>query len=245
MQKKHVNNKSGVSTTIAVIVIVTIVIVAGIVCVYYYLNQPSSESTPSENSPSSSPAIQPTIEPSGQTTQSIVNFTSGLNAKYTIKTYDSAGKITQEKNVTETIAEGTYNGNNCWRIIATSQTPDENVQQYYTLYISKSTLEYLHIKTQTYSGSVVTSENETDDPSQAKIALVLAEAVDPQTFVETETLTVTADTFENTTKAMTTNAEETIYIWIHPNVAGYGLVRMESYSNEKLLRTVELIDYSK
>ncbi len=234
------NDNSGVSTTIAVITVVTIVIVAGIVCTYYYLTKPSSESPPS-----SSPTTQQTTPPSGNTTQSIVNFTSGLNAKYTIKTYDNAGKIMQERNVTESIAEGTYNGNDCWRIIATSQTPDENVQQYYTLYISKSTLEYLHIKTQTYSGSVVTSENETDDPSQAKIALVLAEAVDPQTYVDTETLTVTAGTFENAVKAMITNSEETTYIWIHPNVAGYGLVRMESYSNEKLVRTVELIDYTK
>ncbi len=225
-------NKPLILITIA---LVTILIAATFVGTYYLSNHTS-------DGPSSSSSI---TQPLGQTAQSIVNFTSGLNAKYTIKTYDISGKIVQEKNVTESIAEGTFNGNECWRIIATAQIKDENTQQYYTLYISKSTLECLHIKTQTYSSSIVIDENETDDPIQAKNALVLAEAVDPQTFIDTETVTVTAGIFENATKAITNAYDETCYIWVHPNVVGYGLVRMESYGHEKLLRTVELIDYTK
>lgn len=230
MGKNLLKDNSAISTVLAVALVI-IVLVAGIIAAYYFTNLNTS-STPSQAE-----------EQSGPLTEPVANFQNGAYINYAVKYYDEAGQvIMQNTTLKETIAEGSYNGTECWKLIDVITTTIENgaTASINTLYVSKDSLEAIHLSVKNYTNNDVTYENELDiNFTQNLIGILITKAIDPQNVTNYET----AGTFTNCAKATITVAEETTYVWVHPDVPAWGIVKMETYNQGKLIMRMELDSY--
>ena len=234
MGKNLIKNNSAISTILAVTLVI-IVLVAGIVAAYYLTNLNTSP-TPSQ-----------TAEPSGPLTEPVANFQNGAYINYAVKYYDEAGQVIQQNTtLKETIAESSYNGTECWKLIDFITPTIENgaTSSINTLYVSKDTLETIHLSMKNYTNNDVTYENELDiNSTQNLIGILVTKAIDPQNITNYEDIQIAAGTFTNCAKATITDAQETTYVWVHPDVPAWGIVKMETYNQGKLIMRMELDSY--
>ena len=109
-----------------------------------------------------------------------------------------------------------------------------------TYWVSKSTLEGIHIKTQMYSGNDLIYENEEDiAPGDSGD---IPEPIDMSTTTSTETITVPAGTF-TCGKITVTTTNGTSSSWANSGIPIIGLVKMETTSGGVITSTTELVSY--
>jgi len=235
-------NKSAASAILVSAVIICIII-AGVIGAYYLIQPTNPSNSPTTEPSTETPSTTPSSSPQSPASQVIANFEhTGANlTNYVMNIYDGNGNA-QEAYIEEMgTNEGTYNGTACW--LLRSVTTFDTTARYDTLAISKDSLQAIHLNTTVYSGGTSTS-NQTDiDPAQTKIiANRLTQPVDQESIVGYETVTVNAGTFTNCAKAVITDSQVTANIWVNPDVPLWGIVKMEVYSNQKLIMSMQL-DY--
>jgi hypothetical protein len=162
-----------------------------------------------------------------------------------MKIYDDTGTLSSEIHEKESISEDTYKGQNCWLLITDSDMTIEGETTSSTtiIYLSKSTLQ--GVRYESYMNGELLygwdlNDTSTTDPGTTG-------QIEPDTIISYETITVTAGTFTDCAKASITTTIDsrttTSYIWGHQNVPVYGLVKMESYTGQQLLMSMELTAY--
>jgi hypothetical protein len=216
MNKHIVYSASAVSKVLAV-AIAAIVVVAGVAGAYYL-------SLPKENNPYS---------------QAIANFRADTHVEYVLKAYDSNGSISSQAQAKWSVNEGVYNETNCWLLgIDNSETSFEGVQSevILTVYLSKSTLENVHVKAQMFLEGDLVFEDESDPESSDFSDMIPMQF--PAQYVAFESVTVPAGTFANCGKV--SDSGSVFSAWIHKDVPVWGIVKMESYQGETLVSTMEL-----
>jgi len=171
----------------------------------------------------------------------------GAWANYTIRNYDTDGiTVASEMNMKESIGEGSpsegaHVGQNCWKII-TDQTAEGGTSTS-IIYLAKNTMQgvryELWMNNQLLYGYDLNATSTTNPGTSGQI--------DPSTVISHESCTVPAGTFADCMKAKTTNTfggtTTTSYMWAHQNVPVWGLVKLESYSNDVLTSVMELTAY--
>ena len=265
-------NKSALSKmlAIAIIIIVVIVVVAG---AYYYsttLNpstnpSPSPSATPSATpaqtttpsstaAPSASPTVapsasqSPTTSPTAQpspSTQPIANFRAGAYANYTIKTYDKVtGNETSNMPMNWQITEGTANGTNVWVVTMSTTVTSDNVtmDSFIIMNIDKTTYKPVSGQMKVISDGITILDQTIDLSSPQYNAT--ASAIDPNTIIGTESITVAAGTF-NCQKATTTDSTTGAVnnVWLNSNIPVWGIVKMTTTEGTVVTSITELIAY--
>jgi hypothetical protein len=138
--------------------------------------------------------------------------------------------------------EGTYSGTACW--LMTYETQSGTTRTVMTYWMSKSTLEGIHVKTQMYTNNELTFENENDiAPGETGD---IPEPIDMSTVTSYETITVPAGTFncgKITVTYTVSGTTSTTSSWASSNVPIIGLVKMEQTSGGVLTMTTELTSY--
>jgi len=225
MKRNIVHNVSAVSKVL-VAAVAFIVVVAGVVGVYY-LTLPSS---PKENDPYS---------------QATANFHAGNHVEYLLKTYDTNGSASSESQAKWSVEEGVYNETSCWLLgIDNSETSSEGVnsETLLTVYLSKSTLERVHVKVQMFLNDNLVFTDESDPDSTDYDDMIPMQF--PVQYVAYETVTVPGGTFSGCGKVSDADSGSVFNAWIHKDVPVWGIVKMESYQGETLVSTMELKTYS-
>ncbi|MCW4044583.1 MAG: hypothetical protein NWE94_03590 [Candidatus Bathyarchaeota archaeon] len=229
---------------LVVVLLIVIVVVSAGVLVYLMMNQSSS------TNPTPNPSATPTASPSGTSTPSpsatpsgtgtTANFRTGW-ATYVIKSYD-AGEVTAENTMKYAISEGTYSGTACWvmTVEMTMNQESGTMKIVMTYWISKSTGQGIHMKTQTYMNGELANEYEEDiEPGEDGD---IPEPIDISTVTSTETITVPAGTF-TCAKITATTSGGTSTAWYNSNIPVIGLVKTEVTSAGSLVSTTELTGY--
>jgi hypothetical protein len=242
MQKTIFQSKSAIAKLLVIVLVA--VVVGGAAGAAYYAatsmsGSPSPTQTPGQTQgPTASPSQSavPTATPS-QTTGA---YRVGAYAEYLLNS--TAASYTIKLSVDR---EETYSGTECWVYVMTSETDSLGFVQKVitTRWLSKATLECLHIRLQGYvSGNLVSDEEFAGDSEEGSEMPNLVKPV-----VGTETITVAAGTFENCVKGDgggsiggTTMVSRS---WSHADVPFDGLVKLESYSGDNLLSLYELTAY--
>lgn len=238
MKKTYLKQKSAISTILAVATIITI-IVAGIAVAYYFTNFGTNQKSPLPSAPAS------TENPSStNSTEPIANFHDGVHTTYVVTNYDYAGQALQQ-NITlqQTIGVGSYNEITCWKLIDSIQTNVENgaTTSINTFYVYKGSFEAAHLSVRNYTIEGISSSNELDiSPAQNLIGILLTKAIDPRNAIGYEDVQVTAGMFEHCTKASIIDSQGTTYVWVHPDVPGWGIVKMEMYNQGKIVTAINL-----
>jgi hypothetical protein len=221
MKKRIVYDPSAVSKVL-VAAIAVIVVVAGVAGVYYL-------ALPKDNNPYS---------------QATANFRAGAHVEYVLKAYSSNGSQSSESQAKWSVDEGVYNETNCWLLdIDNSETSPEGVKSevIVTVFLSKSTLERVHIKAQMFLDGSLVYEDETDPDSNDYNDMIPMQF--PAQYVAYETVTVPAGTFVGCGKVSDADSESVFNAWVHKEVPVWGIVKMESYQGETLVSTMELRTY--
>ncbi len=224
--KRHIAYNASAVSKVLVAAIAIIVVVAGVAGVYY-LSLPSS---PKENDPYA---------------QATANFQAGTHVEYVLKSYDSNGSVSSETQAKWSVNEGVYNETNCWLLgINNSETSSEGVKSEVdlTVYLSKSTLESVHVKTQMFLDGDLVYEDESDPDSNNYSDMIPMQF--PAQYVAYETVTVPGGTFSGCGKVTDSDSGSVFNAWIHKDVPVWGIVKMESYQGETLVSTMELKTYS-
>lgn len=239
---------------LVIVLLLVIIIVSAGVLFYLATNQspstgnptptPTATPTPTGTGATPTPAgASPTATPSGDT--QVGSYRAGTWAQYALKTYDS-GEVVSQGTMKYAIDEGTYSGTACWLMTYEMQMNQDTgtMKTVMTYWISKSTLEGIHIKTQIYMDDTLISENEEDlTPGDSED---MPEPIDLSTAMSYETITVTAGTFNCGKTSITTSVSgvtHTTSTWASADVPITGLVKIEALSDGALLSTTELISY--
>jgi hypothetical protein len=220
MKNQIVNSRSAISKIYAALIVV-IVVVAGVAGVYYL-------ALPKDNNPSG---------------QAIANFRAGAYVEYLLKSFDNNGSLF-ERQAKWSVDEGTYNGTDCWLlIIDNSETSTEGVKSevILTLYLSKGSLERVHIKSQMFLAGDLIFEDESETDSTEFNDIIPTQF--PAQYVAYETVTVLAGTFTGCAKVSDTQTGSVFNAWVHEDVPVWGIVKMESYEGETLVTSMELKAY--
>ena len=210
------------SLGVLVVAIAVIVLVAGVAGVYFL-------TPPKDNNPY---------------TQAMANFRSGAHVEYVLTSYDSNGSKSSEAQAKWSVNEGVYNETNCWLLgVNNSETSPEGVKSevILTVYLSKSTLERVHVRAQMFLEGDLVFEDESDSNLNEYSDMIPMQF--PAQYVAYETVTVPAGTFTGCGKVTDSNSGSVFNAWIHKDVPVWGIVKMESYQNETLVSTMELKTY--
>ncbi len=243
---------------IVVALLIVIIVVSAGVLFYLATNQSPSTTNPTPTpsaTPTGSPGGSPTSSPTGTSSPSptgtpsgnnpVANWRAGSWANYTIKSYES-GEVTSESKMHYAIDEGTYSGTACWLMSVEMNLNQESgtMKNLMTYWISKSTLEGIHVKTQVYMNGELISENEEDlTPSETGD---MPEPIDTSTSTSSETITVPAGTFncaKITVTSTISGTTSTTSSWANSNIPIIGLVKMETTSGGVVTSTTELTAY--
>jgi hypothetical protein len=236
---------------LVVALLIVIIVVSAGVLFYLATNQsssggptptPTGTATPTPTGTGASPtptSTSPSATPSG--TNPTANWRAGSWAQYAIKTYED-GELSGEGTMKYSLDEGTYSGTACWLLKYETETAQEGstAKTVMTYWMSKSTLEGIHVKTQMYTDNVLIYEYE-DDITPGEGGDV-PQPIDMTTVTTYETITVTAGTF-NCGKVTVTTADGSTSSWASADVPIIGLVKMESIYNGAVQSTTELISY--
>jgi len=235
---------------LVIVLLLVIIIVSAGVLFYLATNQSSSGGNPTPTPTGTGATPTPTgtgatPTPTSSGNNQVGNFKAGTWAQYAIKSYD-AGEVTSEGTMKYAIDEGTYSGTACWIMAYEMQYNQESgtMKTVMTYWISKSTLQGIHVKTQVYMNDELISENEEDITSDEPEDM--PEQIDLSTATSFETITVPAGTFycgKNTVTTSVSGVIHTTSAWASAEVPVTGLVKMESMSDGALLSTTELISY--
>jgi len=237
---------------LVIVLLLVIIIVSAGVLFYLATNQSSSggNPTPTPTGTGATPTptgtgATPTPPPTSSGNNQVGNFKAGTWAQYAIKSYD-AGEVTSEGTMKYAIDEGTYSGTACWIMAYEMQYNQESgtMKTVMTYWISKSTLQGIHVKTQIYMNDELISENEEDITSDEPEDM--PEQIDLSTATSFETITVPAGTFycgKNTITTSVSGVTRTTSAWASAEVPVTGLVKMESMADGAVLSTTELISY--
>jgi hypothetical protein len=211
---------------VLVVAIAFIVVVAGVAGVYYL----SLPSPPADNNAYS---------------QAIANFQAGTHVTYLLKTYDLNGSVNSESQAKWSVEEGVFNQTSCWLLgVNNSETSSEGVKSEVnlTVYLSKSSLERVHVKAEMFlDGELVFGEEVGPDSNSYNDMIPMQF---PAQYVAYETVAVPAGTFVGCGKVSDADSGSVFNAWIHKDVPVWGIVKMESYQGETLVSTMELKTYS-
>jgi hypothetical protein len=211
---------------VLVAAIAFVVLIAGVAGVYY-LTLPSA---PKENDPY---------------LQAMANFQPGNYVEYLSKAYYTNGSVSSESQAKWSVDEGAYNETSCWLLgIENSENSSEGVKSevILTVYLSKSTLERVHVKAQMFLNGDLVFTDESDPDSTDYDDMIPMQF--PAEYVAYETVTVPAGTFSGCGKVTDADSGSVFSAWIHKDVPVWGIVKMESYQGETLVSTMELKAYS-
>ncbi len=224
VMKRHIVYDASAFSKVLVAAIVFIVVVAGVAGVYYL----SLPSPPKESDPYS---------------QAMANFKAGTHVEYLLKAYDINGSSSQSQ-AKWSVDEGVFNETSCWLLgVDNSETSPEGVKSevILTVYLSKSTLERVHVKAQMFlDGELVFGEEVGPDSNDYNDMIPLQF---PAQYVAYETVTVPAGTFVGCGKVSDADSGSVFNAWIHKDVPVWGIVKMESYQDETIVSSMELITY--
>jgi hypothetical protein len=239
------------SHKLLVIALLLVIIIVSAGVLFYLATRPSSTGTPT---PTPTPTGTATPTPTGSTpsptatpsgTNPIANWRAGSWATYILKTYES-GEVAAEGTMKYAIDEGTYNGTACWLMsyeMNMTQTSGA-MKTLMTYWISKSTLEGIHVKTQIYVDDVLMTNHEEDlTPGETGD---MPEPIDMDTVTSYETVTVPAGTFNCGKITVTTTISgttSTTSSWANSGIPIMGLVKLESASGGVVTSTTELVSY--
>jgi len=223
VMKRYVVYDVSAVSKVLVAAIAFIVVFAGAAGVYY-LSLPSS---PKESDPYS---------------QAMANFEAGKHVEYLLKAYDSNGSVSSESQAKWSVEEGVFNGTGCWLLgINNSETSPEGVKSevILTVYLSKSTLESVHVKAEMFMDNKLVFGEEVGPDSKAYDDMIPVQF--PAQYVAYETVTVPAGTFVGCGKVSDAASGSVFSAWIHKDVPVWGIVKMDSYQGETLVSTMELM----
>ncbi len=154
---------------------------------------------------------------------------------------------TEDKEITwhETITEEKYGDTSCWKLwdmIYLSDSGATTSSILHTLYIDKTTIQAIHHSVTGYNmlGNVTYQNEEDINTTQRMTGFLLTQPVDPQSIIDHEDVRVAVGTYKNCAKASFTEGNQTVNVWIHPDVAGWGIVKMAIYEQDKLTLSLEL-----
>ena len=243
------SSKGNSRKMLVIVLLVVIIIVSAGVLYYLATSQSSSTGNPTATptptgtgaTPTPSGAL-PTATPSGSTQ---VGYRAGTWAQYSMKTYEF-GEVISDGIMKYAIDEGSYSGSACWLMTYEMLMNDDggSMKTVMTYWISKSTLEGIHVKTQIYIDDVLLSETEEDlTPADSGD---MPEPVDITGAPSYETITVPAGTFYCGKFSITTNVSgstQTASTWASAQVPVTGLVKMETIVDGDVTSTTELISY--
>ncbi len=261
MGKNIIHNKTAIAKIVLVVALVAVAVGGGAAGAYYLSQQAPSTSpspSPTQNTQATStptqttaspvqtsvPTVSPTSFPYVTPTPRPVTgtFRTGAYANYLFTMY-IGGVPGTTTNVELTVdGEESYSGTPCW-LYSMSSEMSASLTMKTTRWLSKSTLECLHIRVQTtQNGNVIADEEYPGDSDEG------SEMPNPiDTTVGTETITVTAGILENCVKAETGGSTGTTTVgarsWTHSDVPIWGLVKMETYTGENLVSSYELTAY--
>jgi hypothetical protein len=236
---------------LVIVLLLVIIIVSAGVLFYLATNQ-----SPSTGNPTPTPSVTPTPTGTGATptptgtsptatpsgTNPMANWRAGSWALYTIKTYES-GEVAAQSTMKYSMDEGTlnvgnYSGTACW--LMGYELQSDTTRMLMTYWVSKSTLEGVHVKMQLYTDNVLTFENENDiEPGETGD---IPEPIDMTTVTSYETVTVPAGTF-NCGKITVTTSQSTTSSWASSDIPIIGLVKIESVVDGAVSSTTELTSY--
>jgi hypothetical protein len=175
-----------------------------------------------------------------------VGFRDGAWANYATHNYDPSGAVTATYNLRYAVNQGTLMGVDCWLLqteLKLSIGSDET-KTVTTYWLEKSDLEGIHYKIVIYSNGIVISETENDyAPGDVND---IPTAINPNTVLGKETITVPAGTF-NCDKATTTVTDlgktYVTTVWGNSNIPVVGMVKQTMTQDGVLISTTELTSY--
>jgi hypothetical protein len=240
------------SRKMLVIVLLLVIIIVSAGVLYYLATNhspstgnptptPTGTATPTPTGTGATPT--PTATPSGN--NQVGNYKAGTWAQYAMKSYDE-GEVISQGTMKYAIDEGTYSGTACWIMTYEMQMNQDSgtMKTVMTYWISKSTLEGIHVKTQIYMDDALISENEEDlTPGDSED---MPEPIDMTTAMSYETITVPAGTFncgKTSITTSTTGVTHTTSTWASADVPITGLVKLETVADGAVTSTTELISY--
>ncbi|MGD6852851.1 MAG: hypothetical protein ACQCN6_12405 [Candidatus Bathyarchaeia archaeon] len=231
MHKTITKNTQAFSKTILAITLVIIVAATGIIAAYYFTHQ-NTDNTQT------------------QTSESKYITTAFFDSKKPYEDYKTTlqykGQMyngTHPENITVfgTYSEENYAGVNCWKF-KYGLTSETMPTTFSTLYVSKATLTTIHYSVVQYNwmGNLTYQDDYAVNSSQKMIGYLLTQPVDEHALTGYGDVTVEAGNYANCAKAEFTDGTQTVHAWISPNVAGWGIVKMEIYQGQTLTMTMEL-----
>jgi hypothetical protein len=230
MNRNLTKNTQALSKTLLAAAIVLIVTAAAIGAAYYLIN-----------------SSNPQTDPAGSGTDTIQDFFSSANpyedykttSEYTIKYYDQAHQ-NQTATMFENISEESYGGVSCWKIVDALST-STGTTSFHTMHVAKADVQAIHYSLIEYVAGNVTRQEDYDVSSTQKmIGFLLTQRVDPQSITGREDVKVDGETFTNCARAEIIDGQQTIYVWTHRSIAGWGIVKMEIYNQQNIVMTMEL-----
>ena len=238
------NNLLSCKSAIAplLIVVILVIVVGGIAAGAYVLSQsppgPSPSPTPTGTTPTPSSGF-PTPTPS----QTTANMRVGAYAHYLVTMYVGGSPATTSTVKLTVDGEESYMGTPCWIYTMATEPEIGSIIMKTTRWLSKSTLECMHIRVQTYQGGNLIDDQEYAGDSNE--GSEMPNIIKPT--VGYETITVTAGTFENCAKGETGGSTGDLTVlgrsWTHTDVPIWGLVKLETYSNDNPVSSYELTAY--
>ena len=237
---------------IVIALLLVIIIVSAGVLFYLATSKPSTgnptptptgTATPTPTGTGATPTPTGTgATPTPTGTNPMANWHAGSWAQYTIKTYEAgavAAESTMKYSMDEgTLAVGNYSGTACW--LMGYETQSDTTRTVMTYWVSKSTLEGVHVKMQMYSGNELIYEHE-DDIAPGETGDI-PEPIDMTTVTSQETITVPAGTF-NCGKITVTTSQSTTSSWASSDIPIIGLVKLETTVGGVVTSTTELTSY--
>ena len=224
--KKHIVHDASAVSKVLVAAIAFLVVVAGVAGVYYLsLPSPSKEDDPYS--------------------KAMANFQSGTNVEYLLKAYDSNGSVSSESQAKWSVEEDVYNETSCWILgVDNSEISSEGVKSelILTVYLSKTTLENVHVKAQMFLDGEMVFTEESDPDSNDYNDMIPMQF--PAKYVAYETVTVPAGTFAGCGKVSDADSASVFNAWVHKDVPVWGIVKMESYRGATLVSTMDLVTYA-
>lgn len=238
------------SRKILVVSLLLVIVIASAGVLYYLATNtgspggsttnPTLTTTPTGTAtPSQTGTTTPTPSATGMDNGN-ANLRTGW-ATYTITSY--AGDEPSVSTLKYAVTEGTYSGTACWLMNVEMTLNQESgaIKTIMTYWVSKSTGEGIHIKTQTYMNDELVNEHE-EDISPGEGGTDIPQPVDTSTATTFETITVQAGTF-NCAKIAVTTPTGTSSAWYNSNIPVIGLVKIETTSGGSIQSTTELTAY--
>jgi hypothetical protein len=245
------------SKTIIAAIIVIILVVLASAGAYYVMTLPHDNNPGPEPSPTASPSTSAQTSPSPTSTPlatatpsstgtASAGYRNGAWANYTTHNYDSSGAVTATYDLGYAVSQGPISGVDCW-ILQTELKLSIGVdlsKTVATYWLNKSSLQGVHYKIVVSSNGIVISDTENDySPGDFNN---IPTAINPNTVISKESVTVPAGTF-NCDKAATTQKDlgktYVTTVWGNSNIPVVGMVKQQMTQDGVLISTTELTSY--